>query len=447
MSDTSAARCIAIADADLKVDIAKSLQGDEVAFLDSWEGADVASIVLRRRPKLVIIAGRWNEPNQGLAIARSIRTREPALPIILLMRQSSESLAVAALRARIDDYFTPPWAWDDIRASVRRHLGGASSDGEGNGAAARLMVGDSKAIRTVRDYLDRVARTDTSVLMTGETGTGKEVAAQAIHMGSARDKQAFVCINCAAIPDTLFESELFGYEKGAFTGALTRREGQLKQADKGTVFFDEIGDMSSYTQAKLLRAIEGRTVYRVGGRDPVSLDIRIIAATNHNLERLVAEGTFRSDLYYRLNVARIQLPPLRDRREDVVPLADHFRKEMNARFRRDVAGFDSDLVPSLLRYDWPGNVRELRNVIEAAYVEPTLRRISLNDLPPHVRERLAALEQTPESERDRLLAALVATNWNMSKAAASLRWSRMTLYRKMAKHHISRGGARRAPAS
>jgi DNA-binding NtrC family response regulator len=203
--------------------------------------------------------------------------------------------------------------------------------------------------------------------------------------------------------------------------------------------------MSQYVQAKLLRAIESRKVYRIGGQEPVPVDVRIITATNKDLERSVADGGFRKDLYFRVNVARIQLPPLRNRKDDIILLAEHFRREMNARFCRDVEGFEEEVLDAFLRYDWPGNVRELRNVIEATYIELTSRRITSADLPQHVRERLMAIERAPQSERDRLLAALAATNWNMSKAAQKLHWSRMTLYRKTSKYHISRGMQELAP--
>jgi DNA-binding NtrC family response regulator len=394
-----------------------------------------------------ILASLSDDAQDGLSLVRLIRAKERTLPIILLVQQSSEALAIAALKAGVGDYFTPPWPWQEIRASVQRSLALSRdrmsrerTSGDPDIETTRSMIGKSSAIQTVTEYLLKVARTDVSVLITGETGTGKELAAQLIHTNSPRKNQEFVCINCAAIPDSLFESELFGYEKGAFTGALARKEGQLKQADRGTVFFDEIGDMSQYVQAKLLRAIESRKVCRIGGQQAIPVDIRIVAATNRDLEQCVADGTLRKDLYFRVNVARIQLPPLRDRRDDIVQLADHFRRELNARFRCDVEGFEEDLVDAFLRYDWPGNVRELRNVMEATYVALTSRRISFADLPQHVRDRLKAIERAPQTERDRLLAALVATNWNMSKAAQKLHWSRMTVYRKTAKYHISRRG-------
>jgi DNA-binding NtrC family response regulator len=452
MQSVSAKVLIAIADTSLRIELRRLFPDQALSLVEVCRIADVVSVVSRHHPQVVILSSPSEDSPDGLSVAHLIRSRERTLPIILLVEKSSEALAIAALKVGVDDYFSPPWPWEEIRASVQRHLA-LSPDcvsrdrtaSDPDVEAARYLIGGSSAIRAVTDYLIKVARTDISVLITGETGTGKELAAQLIHANSPRRKQAFACVNCAAIPDTLFESELFGHEKGAFTGALARKEGHLKQADRGTVFFDEIGEMSQYVQAKLLRAIESRKICRIGGQETVPVDIRIIAATNKDIERSVADGTFRKDLYFRVNVARIQLPPLRDRKDDIILLADHFRREMNARFCRDVDGFEKDLLDAFLRYGWPGNVRELRNVMEATYIDLTSRRISVADLPQHVRDRLMAIEKAPQNERDRLLATLVATNWNMSKAAQKLHWSRMTLYRKTAKYHISRRGMQAAP--
>ncbi|MGH8008962.1 MAG: sigma-54 interaction domain-containing protein, partial [Candidatus Binatia bacterium] len=303
------------------------------------------------------------------------------------------------------------------------------------------MVGESPLMREVKAYLLKVAATDSPALITGETGTGKELVVEWIHQQSPRRRKPLVCLNCAAIPDSLLESELFGYEKGAFTGAHARKEGQLQLADGGTVFFDEIGDMSPYAQAKILRAVESKEVQRLGGKNGVPVNVRVIAATNRNLERLMAEEKFRADLYFRLNVAQIHLPPLRERKEDLPALCDYYIREMNRRFGREVEGFTDEAHAILLRHDWPGNVRELKNLIEATFINLPPRRISLMDLPEPFRRRLREAEELPRDERDHLLSALFATNWNMSKAAQQLCWSRMTLYRKMAKYHVVRGGA------
>jgi DNA-binding NtrC family response regulator len=298
------------------------------------------------------------------------------------------------------------------------------------------LIGRSAAIRQLRTQLARVARTNSNVLLLGETGTGNELVAELLHVNSPRSARPFVCINTAALPDTLLENELFGHERGAFTGATQPHTGKLAAADLGTVFLDEIGDVSVATQARLLRAIENKTVYRLGGTRPVNLDVRIIAATNVDLERATAEGRFRKDLYYRLNVVRLELPPLRDRVEDIPLLIGHYLLHLNRELGRAVRGLCPRAVQMLSEYHWPGNVRELRNVVEALLVNLAPETTGVVDVPPQVMRQLARAMDAPLSQRERLLHALTATNWNKTKAADQLRMSRMTLYRKMHQHGV-----------
>lgn len=301
---------------------------------------------------------------------------------------------------------------------------------------ATSLIGSSLAIWKVKTYLRKVAMTDSHVLITGETGTGKELAAQYIHHHSARRAKPLVTINCAALPDGLLESELFGYERGAFTGATSSYAGKLKLADGGTVLFDEIGDMSPYAQAKILRVIETKEVYPLAGRRSVPLDIRIIAATNRNLDQRMANGEFRQDLYFRLNVAQFHLPPLRERKEDIPLLTDHFLQQFGAQFGRTIEGFSDEAMERLLSHDWPGNIRELMNVIERIFIDPPQGKVTVADLPKSMQNRAPVLQETKPAEREILLYALSQTNWNKSKAAERLHWSRMTLYRKIAKYRI-----------
>lgn len=296
-----------------------------------------------------------------------------------------------------------------------------------------LMVGESPAIREIKSSISKIAATDCNVLVTGETGTGKELVAELIHKNSRRAERPLICLNCAAIPDTLTESELFGYERGAFTGAYAAYEGKLKQADGGTVLLDEIGDMSLSTQAKVLRLLDKKTVQRVGGRRDVTIDLRIIAATNQDLEGLMAAGKFRRDLYYRLNVAHISLPPLRARKEDITLLLRHFIGEINARLTKQVRGISHGLVERLLQYDWPGNIRELRNMAEVCLMNLNAGMIDLAQIPKQYRDKLPGCST---DEKESILSALFSTKWNKSKAAQELHWSRMTLYRKLARYHI-----------
>ncbi len=293
------------------------------------------------------------------------------------------------------------------------------------------LVGCSAAMKRVREYVARVAASTTSVLITGETGTGKELVAAQIHRLSPRRKGPLVAVNCAAIPDALIESELFGYERGAFTGAVAVHDGHLRQAHRGTIFFDEVGDMSPLAQAKILRALERRRIQRLGGNGEIEIDVRIVAATNRDVETLAADNSFRKDLFYRLCVARIHLAPLRDRLEDLPFLAAHFIREMNVQFDRSVTGVSDRMLRWMRSYAWPGNVRELRNVLEAAFI----------DLPPGKADLLnlchgGVSQGGSEAEQDRLLRVLNETNWNKSRTARALKWSRMTLYRKMTKYHI-----------
>jgi transcriptional regulator with PAS, ATPase and Fis domain len=298
------------------------------------------------------------------------------------------------------------------------------------------LIGSSLAMWKIKTYMRKVAVTDSHVLITGETGTGKELAAQYIHRHSTRHTKPFVTINCAALPDGLLESELFGYERGAFTGAVSSYAGKLKLADGGTVLFDEIGDMSLYAQAKILRLIETKEVYPLGGGRGVPLNIRIIAATNRELERQTAKGEFRQDLYYRLNVARVYLPPLRDRKDDIPTLLDHYVQTYSARTGRGIEGISDEAMELLSRYEWPGNVRELMNLVERIFIDPPIEKIAIADLPQTMRASLLPRQDTVPPERELLLYTLSQTNWNKSKAAERLHWSRMTLYRKIAKYHI-----------
>ena len=399
----------------------------------------------KRNPDLLIINASLDAAGNGLEVVQLLHRGNSKLPVILIATNSSEDLAIAALRAGIADYFKPPFSWEDLLTSVHRCLANGCSRellsiSETTASGLTPMIGESLQMQEIKAYLCKVASTDTTTLITGETGTGKELVAALIHQNSCRQQKRFVCINCAAIPDSLLESELFGYERGAFTGAHARKEGKLKLADGGTVFFDEIGDMSPYAQAKILRALESKAVDRLGGKESIPLNIRVIAATNRNLERLMAEEKFRADLFFRLNVASIHLPPLRERKEDLQALCDHYICEMNRRFGREVEGFTAEAFAYLLRYDWPGNVRELKNLIEAIFVNLPSRKITLMDLPEQFRRRFGEANDLSHDERDRVLSALLSTNWNKGKAAQKLQWSRTTLYRKMVKYHLVKGG-------
>lgn len=299
---------------------------------------------------------------------------------------------------------------------------------------------------TLAAYLPKVARSRATVLVTGETGTGKECVAQAIHVLSPRSTKPFVVVNCGALPDSLIESELFGHARGAFTGAVGALRGKLMEADGGTLFLDEIGEMSLYAQARLLRVLETQEVQPLGGGPSHRIDIRVIAATNRELEDEIAAQRFRADLFYRLNVARLIIPPLRERPDDVALLARHVIDEFNRRDNTDVKGPEPELLAALMAYDWPGNVRELRNLIEAVFIDPPAGQMGFEHLPAAFQNMFGRYRHaTPASERSRLIDALVRTNWNKAEAAKALNWSRMTLYRKLVKYDVAESGKSMGP--
>ena len=308
------------------------------------------------------------------------------------------------------------------------------------------MVGKSKNMQHVYALMQRAAESDITVLVQGESGTGKELVAKLIHYNSARKSSPFVAVNCAAIPETLIENELFGHERGAFTGAATRRIGQFEHAQGGTVLLDEIGDMPLALQAKLLRVLEEREIQRVGGTATIPIDIRVVAATNRNLESAVKDGGFRADLFYRLAAFPLVIPPLREHREDVPLLAAHFLQDYAERANESTRGISPATLQILLAYDWPGNVRELRNTIERALLLETTDRLQVSSLPP----QLSVLVPSPtdpedpahsplslqEAERRAVVHALEALDWNITKTAQTLNINRVTLYRKLRKYNL-----------
>jgi DNA-binding NtrC family response regulator len=407
-----------------------------------WETTTVTneSILLERVGRgdvdLLIIGATPGYNRSGIALTRTVRARDARCPVLLFTEVSSEPFAVDALRAGANDLLSGSATQSEIADAIERLAGAQphNANGRDEPLMTRALIGNSAAARHVREAIGQAARSDSNVLITVETGTGKELVADLIHRTSARAHRPMVCINSAAIPDTLLESELFGYERGAFTGAQSSTPGKLEQAAGGTVFFDEIGDMSPYAQAKILRAIESREIHRLGGRRPIRLNLRILAATHRDLDRLAMEDRFRRDLYFRLNVARVNIAPLRERKTDIQPLIEHYIREFNRTFRTNVGGVDDETLERLVAYDWPGNIRELRNVIESVFVARPAGRITFIDLPEWLRGRLRGVSS---NEQEQIITALSATNWNKSRAAEKLHWSRMTLYRKMAKYRIS----------
>jgi DNA-binding NtrC family response regulator len=383
----------------------------------------------------------------GLEVLERAAAISPGTPVIMVTANTSLDSAVQSLRSGAADYVTKPVERDELLASVRRLLELGHLRAENRELRRRLhsldadkaMVAASPAMAQVVRLLEKIAPFDTTVLLTGESGTGKSLAARMIHQASPRAKAPLVKVNCGAIPENLLESELFGYKKGAFTGATQDKAGLFRQAHWGTLFLDEVGELPLGLQVKLLHAVQERTITPLGAGREVEVDVRLIAATNRDLASEVAAGRFREDLYYRLNVFEIAMPPLRRRPEDVALLAQRFLDQAGVRLGKRLEGLGQDAMAALQAHDWPGNVRELENVVESALVLAEGQRLALADLPAKLREPLSSEGDRPRSlkeavasfERDYLKRAIAANGGDKEKTAADLDINLATLYRKL----------------
>lgn len=385
----------------------------------------------------------------GLEALQAIKLHNPAIPVIIMTAYSSVETAVASLKAGAYDYLTKPLDFDKLRLNIGRamehlHLQAENrwlKEALGRSFDRHHIIGQSPGILNLLQMVAQVAVSEATVLITGESGTGKELIAGAIHFNSQRKTGPFIKFNCAAITESLLESELFGHEKGAFTGADRRREGRFRQADGGTLLLDEVSEMSLTMQAKLLRVLQEREVTRVGGEDVLPVDVRVLAATNRNLKDMVDADLFREDLYYRLNVVNLHLPPLRARVEDIPLLAQRFLEKFTLQNKKNIKGFSPQAMDRLLRHQWPGNVRELMNAIERATVLTSGEFVDTDYLPPAVRSDEASGALTPnataaqvpleEVEKAAILNTLEAVQGNKSEAARRLGITRKTLHNKL----------------
>lgn len=393
----------------------------------------VDRLLFRDAPECVVLSAGDANPARCLEWTEAHRSRHSHVPVILLVARGTEELAIAALRAGASDYVREAAGAEELLRAMRRFRRVRSVRAGGH-PCAKALVGSSEIMQRVRRRVERVAKSPATVLITGETGSGKEVAAATIHAGGSRRNKPWVCINCAAIPDTLWEGEMHGRERGAYTGADSSYEGKLRQADGGTLFLDEIGEVSLAMQAKLLRFIESREVQSLGSRKTDYVDVRVVAATNRDLERDLLEGRFRADLYYRINVVRLKLPPLREHKEDIPEIVNHLLPDVNTRLGTDVRRVTDEALRHLIGYDWPGNVRELRNFLEAAAMEAEGSILEKRHFPE--RDEFQSGGPRAANERDLLITALMESNWNKTAAAQKLNWSRMTVYRKMAQYRL-----------
>lgn len=390
----------------------------------------------------------------GLEVLRELRDRQLKVPVIMLTATQTVQVAVAAMKLGAVDFVGKPFDVDELTSLMAQTLAGGGSARDGSESVASTpgdfgtLVGRSAPMAELFHNVQQVAPRDTTVLITGESGTGKELIAREIHRLSSRARGPFVAINCAAIPESLIESELFGHERGAFTHAVERRLGHCELADKGTLFLDEIGELAPHVQVKMLRFLQEREFFRVGRSKPVSVDVRVVAATNKNLERMVKEGKFREDLFYRVNVVHLTIPPLRDRYDDVVPLIRHFIEKYAERYGNRTLRFVPEAERLLVEYEWPGNVRELENVIESLLALSTNEEIAVTGLPRRIRERIGTglegfgdgagsavnfLDAERQFEREMILKALKKTNYVQTRAAELLGISRRILKYKMDK--------------
>jgi DNA-binding NtrC family response regulator len=458
--------------------IRRALSGGDYEIEEAASVEDARAIVNARTPDLILLD--VNLPGtSGLEYLREISEgdEEKKPLIVMVTAYGSERKAVEAIKAGAYDYLSKPFEIDDLRLVVKNALETLRLRRENQRLRERIelegekrgsFLGDSEAVRRVRALVEKVAETDATVLVRGESGTGKELVARELHERSShRRRGAFVAVNCAALPSELIESELFGHEKGAFTGAAARRRGKFEQADGGTLFLDEIGDMSATVQAKLLRALEERRIERLGGSESIPVDVRIVSATHRPLEQEIEKGGFRADLFYRLQVVTVEIAPLRDRREDIPVLAETFARQAAERYGLQPRAIAPSALRRLVEYNWPGNVRELRNAVERALILAEGNEVSAKDLPEEIgcvaksaKETVAPVfeagalavpftsdfrEDRREFERRYIARCLEETGGNVTRAAAILGMHRQSLQHKLrelglARRYVAVGG-------
>lgn len=411
------------------------------------DGLDAIEKLRRRSVNLVLLDLKLPRMD-GMEVLRWLRQNHPKLPVIVISGYGDVPTAVSAIKLGAYDFLEKPLQAEQVLTVVRNALHQVRENGKQNRLAEDFqlqyqMVGRSKAMQEVFSLIRKAAQSNCKVLIVGENGTGKELVARAIHRTSPRARGRFVAINCAAIPQGLIESELFGYKKGAFTGAYADRPGKFLLAHKGTLFLDEIGSMELSMQVKLLRALEEEAITPVGGTNPIQVDTRVIAATNKDLAREMREGRFRKDLYYRLNVLTIYIPPLREHKEDIPPLVEHFLSSLG---KGSLRRLDPEAMSLLLDYSWPGNIRELRNVVERLVVladkevieKETIRRILESPGPFIKEERLPLKEARERFEREYIFKALAANKWSIKETARYLGINRSHLWKMMQRYGIEK---------
>ena len=431
------------------------LSGWQYDIIEADDGSTAIEKVRERPFDLVLMDVRMLKVS-GLEALDEIKAFNPAIPVIIMTAYSSLETAVEAIKKGAYDYLTKPLDFDKLKITIKRAMEHIRLKEEnrilkeslGKHFDRQNIIGQSPAMIKLLETVAQVASSEATVLINGESGTGKELIAGAIHFNSPRKDGPFVKINCAAITETLLESELFGHEKGAFTGAYKRKDGRFVQAHKGSLFLDEVSEMTLAMQVKLLRVLQEREITRVGGDGAVKVDVRVIGATNRNLINMIKEGSFREDLFYRLNVISLDIPPLRKRRDDIVLLVQHFLQDFAAKNRKQIKGFTPKAIDRLIRYDWPGNVRELMNAVERAVVLARTEHIDDEDLAIIQTPLGQTAENTPvlddinynitleDMERTAVIKTLKTSDGNKSEAARRLGITRKTLHKKLKKYGI-----------
>ena len=412
--------------------------------VESAENAKKALTILESDRFDIILADIKMPGMDGLEMLRRIKSLESDAIVIVMTAFATVDTAVKALKDGAYDYVTKPFDPDDLTHLIRNATKQISLADENETLKKKVvslenvedLIGESEAMKSMLREVESVAQTNSSVIITGESGTGKELVARAIHANSPRKFFPFVSVHCGALTESLLESELFGHEKGAFTGAMYNRKGRFEMADSGSIFLDEIATISTKMQIELLRVLESKTFMRVGGNKEISSDFRVICATNKDLKSMVEKGTFREDLFYRLNVVNIHIPPLRDRISDIPLLVDYFIKKYCTSMNKPSASIDATALKRLQEFNYPGNIRELENMIERAIVVGDGKKITLKDLPLEKTIVNNSTESLDDFEKTFILQILNKYNWNISRTAKALKVDRVTLYNKIKKYEL-----------
>ena len=408
------------------------------------ESGEEALRIIKQKKIKIMLADLIMPGMNGIELMKKAREIVPTISTVIITAHGTIQTAITAIREGAYDYVEKPFCPEKVELLIKNLVEHQNLIEENISLRRKIedrfrfegIIAKSPKMLKIFELIKTIAPTTATVLIIGETGTGKEVIARAIHHQSQRRNKPFIATSCAALPESLLESELFGHEKGSFTGAVERKKGKFEAGDRGTLFLDEIGEINANTQVHLLRVLEEKMITRVGGNEEIAVDVRVISATNRNLRTMVKQGKYREDLYYRLNVVTIDLPLLKDRREDILPLAEHFLKKYTEENNKSIKKFSPEVVKFMLNYSWPGNVRELENMIERGVILSKKNSINLDELPQDIIHPTPVEGKTVEAvERNHIINVLEETKGNISKAAKILGIRRMTLYNKLKKYN------------